>query len=77
MTLKVFINDSALPQEDKDFWFSILQKLEEAQIKIFEDFIDNKDENLRFLTENLKTKTKAFETFDQELLDSVLKKESD
>lgn len=77
MTLKAFVSESNLPQEDKDLWFSILQKLDDTQIKVFEDFIDNKEENLKFLTENLKTKTTAFKNFDQELLESVLKKEEE
>lgn len=75
MTLKAFISDSGLSQEDKDLWFSILEKLDDTQIKIFDDFIDHAEEKLKFLTENLKTKKAAFETFDQELLDSVLEKE--
>ena len=75
MTLKAFVSDSALSQEDKNLWFSVLPKLDDTQTKIFEDFLNNREENLKFLTENLKTKTKAFETFDSELLDSVLKKE--
>ena len=77
MTLKAFISESSLPQEDKDLWFSILEKLDDTQIKIFEDFIDNAEEKLKFLTENLKTKKAAFEAFDQELLDSVLEKEQE
>ena len=71
-----YITGSSLPQEDKDLWFSILEKLDNTQIKIFEDFIDSKEENLKFLTENLKTKMTAFESFDKELLDSTLKDES-
>jgi len=76
MTLKAFVNDSSLTQEDKDLWFSVLEKTDETQMKIFEDFIASKEENLKLMTKNIKAKRKAFEMADQELLDSILQKEN-
>ena len=77
MMLRNLIETSQLQQEDKNLWFSLLESLDDTQIKIFEDFVDGKEENLKELTENLKAKRKAFETADQELLDSILQREQE
>ncbi len=71
----MFVENSGLPQEDKDFWLLILGKLDDFQVKVFEDFIDGKEENLKILTENIKSKQKAFETLDQKSLDKILEEE--
>ncbi|MDO8686937.1 MAG: hypothetical protein Q7K11_01900 [Candidatus Berkelbacteria bacterium] len=76
MTLRVLIEISQLQQEDKSLWFSVLESLDDAQIKIFEDFIDNKEENLKELTANLKAKRRAFEELDEKALEEIITKES-
>ena len=76
MTLKAFVSDSDLSQEDKDLWFSILENLEEQQVKIFEDFINNAQDKLAFLTNNIKSKRKAFENNNQDDLDKILSEEA-
>ena len=76
MTLKAFVTDSSLPQEDKDLWFSILENLDEAQIRIYENFVDNKEEDLRLLTENLKAKAKAIKNLDEKALEETIKQEN-
>lgn len=73
--LKAFVDTSALPQEDKNFWFSILEKIDEFQIKIFEDFIEGKEENLKLLTENLKAKIEAMKKLDKIALEEIIKQE--
>ena len=75
MTLRASIDESGLPQKDKDLWFSILEKLEEKQIKIFEDFVDNDPEKLTFLTNNLKAKKEAFRKGDEGTLEKILQEE--
>ncbi|MDO8492093.1 MAG: hypothetical protein Q7S34_00435 [bacterium] len=75
MTLKAFVTYSTLSEEDKGFWFSILESLDDAQIKIFEDFIGGKEENLKKLTDNLKAKRKAFENLDEKALEKILTSE--
>lgn len=76
MTLKAQIENSQLPQEDKNFWFSVLGKLDDMQTKIFEDFVDGKEENLRELTENIKAKRVAFGNLDENTLDKILEQET-
>lgn len=75
MTLKAFIIDSSLPQEDKDLWFSILEKIDDVQTKIYEDFIGGKEEDLRLLTENLKAKAKAIKNLDEKNLETIIEQE--
>lgn len=76
MTLKAFINESGLLQEDKDLWFSMLEGLNEEQVKILENFIDGKEENLKEMTENFKAKRKALEDLDEKALEEVIKGEA-
>lgn len=75
MSLRTIIEDSRLQQQDKDFWFSILESLDDTQTKIFENFIDSKEENLQELTANLKAKRKAFENLDEKALEKILTSE--
>lgn len=75
MALKIFIDNSGLVKEDKEFWVSILATLIDEQIKTFEDFIDNKEENLKTLTENVKAKKQAFENYDKKALEEIIKNE--
>jgi len=70
-----FIQNSTLTKEDKDFWLSILGGLTEDQIKIFEDFVDRQEENLKILTENIKAKKQAFENQDERALEEIIKGE--
>jgi hypothetical protein len=70
-----FIKNSTLSKEDKDFWLSILGALTEDQIKIFNDFADGKEENLKILTENIKAKKQAFENQDERALEEIIKGE--
>ncbi len=76
MTLKTFVSESSLPQEDKDLWFSILEKIDDFQIKIFEDFIEGKEENLRLLTKNLQAKTEALRNLDEIAMEEIIKQET-
>lgn len=75
MALKAFITESGLLQEDKDLWFLMLEGLNEEQIKILEDFIEGKEENLKELTENFKAKRKAFEDLDEKALEEIVETE--
>lgn len=75
MNLKAFITKSGLSQEDKDLWFSMLEGLNEEQVKILEDFVEGKEENLRELTENFKAKRKALEYLDEKALEEIIKSE--
>ncbi len=72
MPLKTFIDDSGLVKEDKELWVSILATLTEGQIKILEDFMEGKEENLKTLTENIKAKRQAFENGNEEALEKIL-----
>jgi len=74
-TFTEFIKNSTLSKEDKDFWLSILGILTEDQIKIFEDFVDGQEENLKILTENIKAKKQAFENQDEGALEKIIKGE--
>ena len=76
MTLKAFVTDSALPQEDKDLWFSILEKLEDAQIRIYEEFIDNREENLLTLTKNLRDKIEAIQNLDEGAMENIVEQQN-
>ena len=75
MTLKALITNSTLSQGDKDLWFSILEKLDDTQIKVFEDFIGGKEEKLRELTENIKAKRTAFGNLDERVLGKIINSE--
>ena len=75
MTLRVFISDSSLPQEGKDLWFSILEKIDEFQIKVYADFIGGEEKNLQELTANLKTKTEALKTLDEKAMEKIIEQE--
>lgn len=75
MALSVLIDNSGLAKEDKELWVSILATLTDEQIKTFEDFIDNKEENLKTLTENVKAKKQAFENYDKKALEEIIKNE--
>ena len=75
MTLRNFVTESGIVQEDKNFWFEILAKLDQDQIKIFEDFIDGKEENLTELTENIKAKQKAIENLDDMAMEKIIASE--
>lgn len=70
-----FVQNSTLPKEDKDLWVSILATLTEDQIGIFKDFTDEKEENLKTLTENIKAKRRAFENWDEKALEEIIKSE--
>lgn len=75
MSLKTFITGSELSQEDKDLWFSMFEGLNEEQVKILEDFMEGKEENLKELTENFKAKRKALEELDEKALEEIVGKE--
>ena len=75
MTIRTFVEQSSLSRADKDFWFSVLEGLDDSQIKIFEDFVDSNEENLKELTDNLKAKRKAFEELDEKALEEIITKE--
>ena len=76
MTLKAFVSDSALPQEDKDLWFSVLENLEDAQIRIYEEFIDNREENLLTLTKNLRDKIEAIQNLDEGAMENIVEQQN-
>lgn len=70
-----FVQNSTLSKEDKDLWVLILTTLTEDQIRIFKDFTDEKEENLKVLTENIKAKRRAFENRDEGALEEIIKSE--
>ena len=67
-----FVKSSTLPEKDKEFWISILATLTENQIKIFEDFAEGKEENLKTLTENIKAKEQAFRNSNENALEKII-----
>ncbi len=54
---------------------NILATLAEDQIKIFEDFTEEKEENLKTLTENIKAKERAFRNSDENELEKIIASE--
>lgn len=76
MTLKALVSNSGLSQQDKDLWFSILEKIDEFQIKVLEDSIEGKEENLKLLTENLKAKTEALKNLDEKAIEEIVEHET-
>lgn len=75
MTFKAFVLNSNISQEDKNLWFSILEVIDDSQTRTFENFIENQEEKLRLLTENLKTKQRAFQDGDKAVLEKILQQE--
>lgn len=75
MLFKAFVNESGLSQEDKNLWFLMLERLNDKQVKILEDFIDGKEENLKELAENFKAKRRVFEDLDKKSLEEIIKAE--
>ncbi len=75
VTFLEFVKSSTLPEKDKDFWVSILATLTESQIKIFEDFTEGKEENLKVLTENIKAKEQAFRNSNEKELEKIISSE--
>ena len=72
MAFLEFVKSSILPEKDKEFWVSILATLTEDQIKIFEDFTEGKEENLKVLTENIKAKEQAFRNSNENALEKII-----
>ncbi len=75
VTFLEFVKSSTLPEKDKDFWMNILATLTEDQIKIFEDFAEGKEENLKVLTENIKAKEQAFRNSNEKELEKIISSE--
>lgn len=75
MAFLEFVKSSTLPEKDKELWVSILVTLTENQIKIFEDFTEGKEENLKILTENIKAKERAFKNSDESALEKIISSE--
>lgn len=75
MPFKELVANSSLSKEDKDFWMNILAILTEDQIKIFEDFTEGKEENLKVLTENIKAKEQALRNSDKNALEEIISNE--
>jgi len=75
MAFLEFVKNSTLLEKDKEFWASILATLNEDQIKIFEDFTEGKEENLKVLTENIKAKEQAFRNSDENALKKIIAEE--
>lgn len=70
-----FVKSSTLPEKDKELWVSILATLTEDQIKIFEDFTEGKEENLKILTGNIKAKEQAFRNSNESALEKIIDSE--
>jgi len=75
MLTEDYILGSSLPQEDKDLWFVILSKLTEDQIKLLEDLIENREESLRLVTLNIRSKLASFRTLDVKALEKIVGEE--
>ena len=75
MDLKTFIENSNLPKEDKEFWDLLLSKIDTEQMETFWDFVQGDEENLKTLTENIKSKRTAFENLDEEALNKIIQSE--
>ena len=54
---------------------NILATLTEDQIKIFDDFAEGKEENLKTLTENIKAKEQAFRNSNESALEKIIDSE--
>ena len=75
MPLKAYIENSSLSQKDKNLWLLLVEKLDDDRVKILEDFIEGKEENLKLLNENFKAKTEALKNLDRKALEDIIKKE--
>ncbi len=72
MLSKDYIIGSGLPQEDKNLWFMILNNVQDEQLRIFDGFIEGREENLRTLTLNLRVKMDAFRTVDEKSVQKLV-----
>jgi len=77
MLTEDYIIGSGLSQEDKDLWFVILAKLTEDQVKVLEGLVlaDDKEESLRSVTLNIRSKLDAFQALDEKALEEIVKQE--
>ncbi len=75
MAFLEFVKNSTLADKDKELWVSILATLTEDQIRIFEDFTEGKEENLKVLTENIKAKEQAFRNSNENALEKIINSE--
>jgi hypothetical protein len=72
MLSRNYIIGSGLPQEDKNLWFMVLEKMPKPQLDVFDGFIGNREENLRDLTLNLRVKMDAFKTVDEKTVQKLV-----
>lgn len=77
MLSKNYIIGSSLPQEDKNLWFILLEKTPKNQLQVFDGFIENREENLRMLTLNIRTKMDAFLRVDEKAIEKLFKEEQE
>ena len=73
--LETYITNSGLSEEDKNLWSRTYKMLNPEISGALMEFIDNKEENLNYLTENLKLKKEAIEKLDLSLIDKIIKQE--
>jgi len=72
MLSRNYIIGSSLPQEDKNLWFMVLEKMPQQQLDVFESFIEGREENLRMLTLNLKVKMDSFQNIDEKTVQKLV-----
>lgn len=71
-TLSDLVQNSSLSASDKEFWFSLLTILDPQQVSLFEEFMEEREDNLEILNKNIKSKAEAFSAGDRKMLEEIL-----
>ncbi len=71
-SLQSFINASNLSDDDKALW-DILKSLNKEETCVLNDFIEQNEERLAFLTNNLRMKQQFSKNADPALLEKMIK----
>ncbi len=73
--LQEIINNSSLSDEDKNIWTVFIDNNEEEVLKDIFEVVKNSEEDLNFLTKNLKDKIVALQNQDVEALNKIIGEE--
>lgn len=73
--LQQVINNSNLSEEDKNIWNIFIDKNEEEVLKDIFEVVKESEEDLVFLTKNLKDKIVALQNEDVEALNKIIGEE--
>jgi hypothetical protein len=75
--LQHFIENSALPDNDKDLWLRAMEILDDDQAEAILEVVKDDPHELDELTRNLKIKQVAFATGDEKLMAQILEEEKE